>query len=82
MSLFKQYKESELFRQFEVAFILLFANLSVGVIFANPTQLSTISSRGEEVSEVLAQANAMPHQGWVPLTTYFSGFCAFFFLSG
>jgi hypothetical protein len=75
MSSFKQFKESEIFRHFEVAFILLFAILSVGVIFANPTQLSTISSRGEEASEVLAQANAMPHQGWALLTTCFSGFC-------
>lgn len=60
-------------RRMELVAIALFAALSAGVLLAQawpaPTRSAATSS-----PEVLSQASAMPNQGWMPLTVYFSAY--------
>ena len=70
----KQFKDSDTFRIVEVAFIITFAALSMIAVIANPNQSDRMVSEGQSSLEVITQANAMPNQGWAPLTTYFSAF--------
>jgi spore coat protein H len=71
----KQYIESEHFRKIEIAGIILFFTFSLVILFLTPKQpAETPTSDTSQPSMIAAQANAMPHQGWAPMTTYFSAF--------
>lgn len=75
MPLIKRFKESGLFHTIEIAGIFISLLISLLLIFSNPSQASvdqTIDS--SPTINITAQANAMPHQGWAPMTTYFSAF--------
>jgi spore coat protein H len=71
----KQFIESEHFRKIEIAGIILFFTFSLVILFLTPKQpAETPTSDTPQPSMIVAQANAMPHQGWAPMTTYFSAF--------
>jgi spore coat protein H len=74
MSVLKRFKESDLFHTFEVAGIFLFALISLLLIFSNPSQATNQSNVSSSTNNIVAQANAMPNQGWAPMTVYFSAF--------
>lgn len=60
-------------RKLELAAIALFAVIGVGVLLIQawpfPERVAAAPS-----PEVFAQASAMPNQGWMPLTVYFSAY--------
>jgi len=71
----KQFVESEHFRKIEIAGIILFLTLSLFILLLTPKQpMVAPSADTSQSSNVFAQASAMPHQGWAPLTTYFSAY--------
>lgn len=74
MSALTRFKQSNAAEHLEVALIVVAAVVAVVVLFANPTRSGGLVADAEPGSGVSAQANAMPHQGWAPVTTYFSAF--------
>jgi len=75
MSVLKQFKESDLFHTIEAASIFIFALVSLLLIFTNPSQaIDYQTSVSPPAENIVAQANAMPNQGWAPMTVYFSAF--------
>ncbi len=65
---------SDSFRYLELALIVLALVLALGALLANPTRSGGSAAAALANPRVTAQANAMPHQGWAPMTTYFSAF--------
>ena len=61
-------------RRLEVAAIIIFAIVSGGILLINELGSGQTIVLAQESPQVIAQANAMPNQGWAPLTVYFSGF--------
>jgi PKD repeat protein len=72
MNLFQFEKAKGRFRQVEIGFLLLFLVLTFVLIAANTRIDSQLPQR--ESPNALALASAMPHQGWAPMTVYFSAF--------
>jgi len=71
----KHFIESEHFRKLEIAGIFLFSAFSLVVLFLAPKQPAIVpTTDSPQSSKIIAQANAMPHQGWAPMATYFSAF--------
>ncbi len=68
------FKSSDSFRYLELALIVIALVLAVVALLANPTRSGGSAAAALADTGVVAQANAMPHQGWAPMTTYFSAF--------
>jgi hypothetical protein len=64
----------EFFRIFEVACIIGFLLVSGLLVLLNPTSSTPRTAQSGESENIEAVASAMPNQGWVPLTVYFSAF--------
>jgi spore coat protein H len=64
----------ENFRIFEFGAIILFVIVGTVIIFLNPSQGAVSNDFPNILTEVDVYASAMPHQGWAPLTVYFSPF--------
>lgn len=61
-------------RRLEVAAIFLFTLVSGVVLLVNNFRAGPAVVAALESPQVTAQANAMPDQGWAPLTVYYSAF--------
>lgn len=61
-------------QRLEVAVILIFVLISGVSLMVNQLSSSTTTVLAQESPQVTAQANAMPNQGWAPLTVYYSAF--------
>jgi spore coat protein CotH len=71
----KKFIESEHFRILEITGIVLFFAISLVILFLTPKQpVVAPSTDTSQSSNIVAQASAMPHKGWAPMTTYFSSF--------
>ncbi len=70
----RRWQDSDVFRYLELVCIGTFIILVIAIIFTNPTSASPKVNDAEQTQGVVAQANAMPHQGWAPLVVYFSAF--------
>ncbi len=73
-ALFKRFKQSDSYGTIELLSIALFVSLAAALLFLNPRGPSPQVDSSQQTSGVTAQANAMPHQGWAPLQTYFSAY--------
>ena len=74
MSALDRFKQSDAFWHLETSFIALAVVLATLALFSNPTRSGVISGEIQARTDMTAQANAMPHQGWAPMTVYFSAF--------
>ncbi len=74
MSALTRFKQSDAYRYLEFSLIALAVVLSAIALFANPARSGISTAEAPSGTGVTAQANAMPHQGWAPMTTYFSAF--------
>lgn len=61
-------------RRLEVVAIFIFLIASGAVLLINGLRSNTPNVLAQESPLVTAQANAMPNQGWAPLTVYYSSF--------
>jgi PKD repeat protein len=67
----------EWFRIAERVLVGIFIATSILLLLISPNYLSAENIEDSAASGVIAQANAMPHQGWAPMTVYFSAFGSF-----
>ncbi|MBI9045892.1 MAG: CotH kinase family protein, partial [Anaerolineaceae bacterium] len=65
--------KKEWFRIAEKTIIYVFIALTFLLVLINPSS-SQSKTNSEKAPQVTAFASAMPHQGWLPLETYFSAF--------
>ena len=70
----KQFRNSNRFRIVEGGLVGLFITASVALLLISPNFLSAENIELGAGTGVSAQANAVPNQGWAPLTVYFSAF--------
>jgi len=61
-------------QRLEIVAIILFVLGSGVILLVNQLQSSATVVAIQESPQVLAQANAMPNQGWAPLKVYYSAF--------
>lgn len=62
------------YRALERGMVGLFIIFSLAVLIISPKYLSAGDISLSDAPGVIAQANAMPNQGWAPMTVYFSAF--------
>ncbi|MCD4673286.1 MAG: CotH kinase family protein [Anaerolineaceae bacterium] len=62
------------YRYLEKAFIALFIVIVVAMVAASPAQNTALVQSVSAAGKIEAYTYAMPHQGWAPLTVYFSAF--------
>jgi len=62
------------YRFFEIGVVILFVLVGITIILFNPSRGGIINDFPDITAEVEVYASAMPHQGWAPLTVYFSAF--------
>lgn len=74
MSTRRDWRKADGRRRLEVIAVILFVLFGGGILLANQLQPGTAVVAAQESSEVTAQANAMPNQGWAPLQVYYSAF--------
>ncbi|MBN2044870.1 MAG: CotH kinase family protein [Anaerolineales bacterium] len=70
----KQTQNPEWFRVTEGVFVGVFITASLILLLLSPNYLSAENIDLSADSGVSAQANAMPNQGWAPVTVFFSAF--------
>jgi PKD repeat protein len=61
-------------QRLEIAAIIIFVLISGVLLLANELRSKTAAVLAQESPQVTAQANAMPNQGWAPLTVHYSAF--------
>lgn len=66
--------KADIRQRLEVAAIILFVFVSGATLLVYQVQSGTSVVVAQESLQVTAQANAMPNQGWAPLTVYYSAF--------
>lgn len=74
MSALTRSTQSNAAGRLEVALIAAAGVLAAVALLANPTRSTGLLADTGPGSGLAAQANAMPHQGWAPMTTHFSAF--------
>ncbi|NIV16088.1 MAG: PKD domain-containing protein, partial [Aliifodinibius sp.] len=74
MGRLKDLRDSEDLRIFEGGLVGLFAIVSTVILLISPRFLSAGEIELKYDAGITAQANAMPNQGWAPMTVYFSAF--------
>lgn len=74
MGWLKQFRNSEGIRYIERGLVALFVIVSLALLLISPKFLSAGDIAQGDAASVTAQANAMPNQGWAPMTAYFSAF--------
>ncbi len=68
-------KDKNAYRKIEVGSIILFLCITLLLLALNPSQgVNAVSSETLPSAKLEAYAYAMPHQGWAPMTVYFSAF--------
>ena len=70
----RDWRRAEGRRRLEVAAIIIFTLISGGILLINEFSSGQKIVLAQESPQVTAQANAMPNQGWAPLTVYYSAF--------
>jgi spore coat protein H len=74
MDWIKRLRNTEGFRVAEGGVVGLFVIVSLALLLVSPDYLSAGDIELGDAPGVTAQANAMPNQGWAPMTVYFSAF--------
>jgi len=74
MSALNRFKQSDAFWHLETSLIALAVVFATLALFSNPARSGVVPEETRASAGVTAQANAMPHQGWAPMTVYFSAF--------
>lgn len=74
MSALARFKQSDAFRHVEVSLVALAMVIAVTALFTGPNRSGVSSAEPSSGTNVIALASAMPHQGWAPMTTYFSAY--------
>jgi len=67
-------KDKKTYRKFEVASIILFLCITLLLLVLNPSKGVDSVNASLPSAKLEAYAYAMPHQGWAPMTVYFSAF--------
>jgi PKD repeat protein len=68
------WRQANRLQHLEVAVIFLFVLVSGVVLLVNERRSGTVKDSTAESVQVTAQANAVPIQGWAPLTVYYSAY--------
>ena len=64
------------YRVFEKAFLAVFVIIVLTLVVLSPNQSDDLVQAVSATPQITAYAYAMPHQGWAPLTVYFSAFAS------